>query len=326
MRIRFLACAMTVLASIGSPGAGAQPSPRVPTVGIITPHASADAPPWRVFRARLSELGYVEGRTVQLVFGFADGDLTRMPTLATEMAQRKVDVLVTDGGVVPAAAAQAATSIIPIVAATFGGDPISSGFVRAMARPGGNITGFTTASSELAAKRLELLKEVLPRSSHVGVAWNQAGTDAQAALTMQAAPAFKVSVTPIPLDATTGLMGQIEAAAALGVEALIVMPDGALFHRRSELVASIAAAQLPAMYPEREYVDAGGLMSYGPAIGDNFRGTADYVDKILRGTKVGDLPVQSPSHFEFILNQKQARAQALSWPDKVLNRADEVIE
>ena len=135
-----------------------------------------------------------------------------------------------------------------------------------------------------------------------------------------------LSVTPIPLDATTGLMGQIEAAAALGVEALIVMPDGALFHRRSELVASIAAAQLPAMYPEREYVDAGGLMSYGPVIGDNFRGTADYVDKILRGTKVGDLPVQSPSHFEFILNQKQARAQALSWPDKVLNRADEVIE
>jgi putative tryptophan/tyrosine transport system substrate-binding protein len=326
MRSSLLAFVMAVLASIGSPGASAQPSPSVPILGIITPHASPDAPPWRVFRAQLAKLGYVEGRTIHLVFGFADGDLTRMPALAKEMAMRKVNVLVTDGGVVSASAAQAATSTIPIVAATFGGDPVASGFVQTMARPGGNITGFSTASSELAAKRLELVKEVMPYASHVGVAWNRAGTDAQAKLMMQAAPAFTLKVTPVPLDITSDLKGQIEAAAALGIEVLIVMPDGALFHRRSELISSIAGARLAAMYPEREYVDAGGLMSYGPPIMDNFRGTADYVDKILRGVKVADLPVQAPSRFEFILNQKVARAQALSWPEGLLNRADEVIE
>jgi putative ABC transport system substrate-binding protein len=241
------------------------------------------------------------------------------------MIQRRVTVLVTDGGPNPARAARQITSTIPIIGATLGGDPVGDGLVASNARPGGNVTGFTTAATDVAAKRLEYMKAGIPGLKHVGVLWNRGNAPAPAELTARAAEVLGVRATLIGLDLSSDLDAQITAAAR-AVDGLVLVPDGALFHRRRDVVAAVTRYAIPAIYPEREYVEAGGLMSYGPIIADNFRGAADYVDKVLRGAKVEELPVQDPARLELIVNLRVARALALMITDVVLTRADEVIE
>ena len=311
----------------GLPQLGAaQDRAQRPVIGIITPHASADVPVLKAFRERLGQLGLVDGTTVEIIYGFADGDLGRMPDLAAAIARKGVAVLVTDGGVVPAGAAKRATSAIPIVAATMGGDPVAEGLVASYSHPGGNLTGFTTAASDIAGKRIEYVKALVPALDHVAVAWNAASSSVPAEVAVQAATALGVAVTRVALDPTRDLGIQIDSAAARHPKALVVLPDGALFHRRADLVASIARAGLPALYPEREYVKVGGLMSYGPVIEENFRGAAEYVAKLLRGTPISELPVQNPSRFEFVVSQPAARAHGIKIAEILLARADEVIE
>jgi putative ABC transport system substrate-binding protein len=281
---------------------------------------------WDAFRERLRELGYVEGQTVTLETRWADGQVDRLPGLAAELVRLKVDVIVTAGS--PAAlAAKKATTSVPIVMAT-GGDPVGLGLVASLARPGGNVTGLTTLSRELSGKRLDVLRESLPRGTRVGMIWHRtSGIDALTRReTEEAAQALGVPFKAHAVDGPGDFERAFDAIVADRCGAVMVATSAMFLGHRRQLADLALKRRLPTIFAFREYAEAGGLMSYGPGYTELFQRAAGYVDRILKGARPADLPVEQPTKFELIINLKTVKALGLTIPPPVLARADELIE
>ncbi len=272
-------------------------------------------------------LGYVEGKNIFIEYRYAEGKLDRLPDLAAELVRLKVDVIVIAGGTPPLLAAKNATRTIPIVFAA-GADPVGSGFVTSLARPGGNITGLSLVAPELSGKRLELLKETVPKVSRVAVLLNPTGAaiGALSAETQVAAGSLGVQLQLLEARSPDELDPAFSAMMRERASALVVTQDAMFIDNLTRIVSLAAKSRLPAIYPNSEYVDAGGLMSYGTIINDLYRRAATYVDKILKGRKPADLPVEQPTKFEFIVNLETAKQIGLTIPPNVLARADRVIK
>ncbi len=277
------------------------------------------------FRQGLRDLGYVEGQNITIEFREAGGRPERLPDLAAELLRLKVDVLVARGTQAILAAKQA-TSTIPIVMAA-SSDPVGTGLVASLARPGGNITGLSFISPELSGKRLELLKEVHPGASRVAVLWNPADPPRALELRETEAAARMLGVTLLSWEVRgpDDLEGAFVAMARRRAGAVITFADPITTAHRKRIVDLVAKHRLPGMYGTRAFVEAGGLMSYGANLPDLFRRSAAYVDKILKGTKPADLPVEQPTRFELVINLKTAKALGLTIPQSILIRAEEVI-
>ena len=307
----------------------AQPAGKVPRIGFLVASSASDSAYARLieaFRQGLRDLGYVEGRNIVIEYRYADEKYERLPTLAAELVRLKVDVIVSHGTPGPLAAKQA-TSTIPIVM-TSAGNPVGSGLVSSLARPGGNITGLSLMVPELGGKRLQLLKEILPGLSRVAVLWNAANPYASlVAREMEAtAKTLGVQLQSLVVRGSDDFEGALAAATTGRAGALTAVEDPLTITKRKQIVDFAAKSRLPAIYGVKEFVDAGGLMSYGVHLADLYRRAAAYVDKILKGAKPADLPVQQPTKFEFVINLKTARALGLEIPPGLLAIADEVIE
>jgi putative ABC transport system substrate-binding protein len=320
---------VTLLFSIlGTPlTADAQQAQPIPRLGFLA-SASADGTKSMLaaLQQGLREWGYVEGKNILIESRYAAGDFARLPDLAGELVRLHVDVLVTEGA--PAAhAAQQRTTTIPIVIGN-AGDPVGLGLVASLARPGGNITGLSQMSPELIGKRLELLKEMVPSASRVAVLLNPANPTSPLQLQgLQAtAPALGVTLLPFEAKAANEIDHAFTAMHQERVEALIVVGDAMLGTHQRRIIELAAQARLPATYNLREFVDAGGLMSYGTHFEDLYRRAATYVDKILKGTKPADLPVEQPTKFALIINLKTAQALGIMMPPSLLLLADEVLQ
>jgi ABC-type uncharacterized transport system substrate-binding protein len=295
---------------------------RVGLLSIRSAPALVHEPLWSTLR----NFGYVEGRNLTVERRFAAGDLTRLPSLADELVRLGVDVIVTE--TTPAAlAAKRATTVIPIVMAT-GGDAVGSGLVMSLARPGGNVTGMSFVATELGDKRVQILKELVPHATQMAFLGNSAiPTDRLAFEQMKVAgQTIGVTVEFVNAPTSNDLESAFAEMARMRLDAVSVSA-GAAYTEHGPLIASLAARhRLPASFLRREYVDVGGLVSYGPSFGDLFRRTASYVGKILKGAKPADLPVEQPTKFELVINLKTAQALGLEVPPTLLARADEVIE
>jgi putative tryptophan/tyrosine transport system substrate-binding protein len=324
-KIRVLTLCAMLFALCSS--AGAQQPAKVPRIGYLSVSSpSAMSTRIEAFRQGLRELRYVEGKNIVIEWRSAEGKRDRLPSLAAELVRLKVDIIVTAGP--PATrSAKEATVTIPIVMAQ-DGDPVASGFVASLARPGGNITGLSNLAPELSGKRLELLKEIVPRLSRVAVLGNSTNpTNAQVLKqTELAAGTFGVKLQYLDVLDPKDIETAFRAASKGRADAvLMTVSGGVVLSQRTQVVELAAKSRLPAMYIIREYVEAGGLMSYGASITDLDRRAATYVDKILKGTKPADLPVEQPKKFEFIVNLKAAKQIGLTIPPNVLVRADKVI-
>jgi putative ABC transport system substrate-binding protein len=298
---------------------------KVSRIGYLAA-SSRDEPFVDAFRQGLRELGYIEGQNIVIEYRFADGKFDRLPELTAELLQLKVDVIVTAGGNATQVA-QKATSTIPIVGAA-SPDPVRTGLVASLARPGGNVTDLSVQSPELSGKRLELLKEAVPDASRVAVLFNPTNiSSAERWKEMEvAARSLGVKLQPIEVRGSEDLEKAFKAATKERARALIVARDFVIETLRGRIVDFAAKNKLPAMYEQGNFVEAGGLMSYGPSFPDLFRRAATYVDKILKGAKPGDLPVEQPTKFELIINLKTAKQIGLTIPPNVLARADRVIK
>jgi putative ABC transport system substrate-binding protein len=278
------------------------------------------------FRQGMRELGYVEGRNLAIEWRSAEGKGERLPELAAQLVQLKVDVIVTAG--TPAtSAAQKATGTIPIVIAA-ATDPVGSGFVKSLSHPGANITGLSSLSLDISPKNLEIMLSIVPKLSHVALLMNPANSSHVAVLKSTQAAAQKLNIKVLPVEARTA--PEIERAfSAMTREhagAVIVAIDSFFIQQGGQIAALAAKNRLPSMGGSREYVEAGGLMSYGQNLGDNSRRAATYVDKILKGARPGDLPVEQPETFELFVSRKAAKALGITIPESILVRADRVIE
>jgi putative ABC transport system substrate-binding protein len=309
--------------------AEAQPAGKVPRVGFLAASSASDAANARwieAFRQGLRDLGYVEGRNIVIEYRYAGEKYERLPALAAELVRLKVDVIVSHGTPGPLAAKHA-TSVIPIVM-TSAGDPVASGLVSSLARPGGNVTGMSLMVPELGGKRLHLLKEIIPGISRVAVLWNATNPyNSLVVREMEAtATTLGVQLQSLVVRGPDDFEGALAAAATGRAAALTAVEDPLTNTKRIQIVDFAAKSRLPAIYGIKEFVDAGGLMSYGVHFADSYRRAAAYVDKILKGAKPADLPVQQPTKFEFAINLKTAKALGLTIPPSLLQRADQVIE
>jgi putative ABC transport system substrate-binding protein len=301
----------------------------MPVIGFLDPRSPETiAGRLRAFRQGLKEAGYVEGENVAIEYRWADGEFDRLPALAADLVRRQVAVIATTGGPAPALAAKAATATIPIVFAV-PEDPVKLGLVASLARPGGNLTGVNFFITELAAKRLELLRELVPRAARVAVLVNPASTVTAAATLREVEPAARAMGLQIQVArADTGR--EIDAVFATFVrerpDALFVSGDAFYTSRRVQLAISAARLALPATYAQREYSEAGGLMSYGSNVTDAFRQVGVYAGRILKGGKPADMPVVQSPRFELVINLQTARTLGLDVPLSLQQRADEVIE
>jgi putative tryptophan/tyrosine transport system substrate-binding protein len=308
--------------------ARAQEGGRKYTIGIFSAgNEQAVNPAFNAaFFGALRELGWVEGKNVAVEYRYAENRPERLPELAADLVQRKVDVIAAAGTLAPLAAKRATTTI-PIVM-TAAGDPLGSGLVASLARPGGNVTGVSLMAPDLGAKRLELLREVLPRLSRVAVLWN--ADNPYSLLVFKQTEAggrtLEVEVRSLEVRGPDDFDSAFEAARALHPDALITVEDPLTATHKTPIAEFTDRQQLPSLHGIREFVAAGGLMSYGANLADLFRRSAYYVDKILRGAKPADLPVQQPTKFEMVINLKTAKALGLELPASILARADELIE
>jgi putative ABC transport system substrate-binding protein len=303
-----------------------QPPAKLPTIGFLGAATPAVANQWvAAFERRLRELGWIEARTIAIEYRWAEGNGDRYAEIAAEFVGLKVDAIVT-WGAAPVLAAKQATALIPII---FAGqtDPVGAGMVASLARPGGNVTGLSLQQTDTTDKRLELLREAVPKLGRLAIMANAGGPGAVLEMRKVQATARAVG-----LEATTFVIRQVEEIAPAiealksRADALYVATDPLIFTHRIQINTLALGARLPTIYGSREYVDAGGLMSYGPNWTDIFRRAADYVDKILRGTKPGSIPVEQPTKFDLIVNLKTAKALGLELSPALLARADEVIE
>jgi len=305
---------------------GAQQPAKVPRIGYLTGVSlTADSPRVEGFRQGLRELGYVEGKTITIEYRYADGKFDRLPALAAELVRLKVDVIVS-AGATNTRAAKEVTTTIPIIMAQ-DPDPVGNGFVASLARPGGNITGLSSLTADLSGKRLELLKEILPKLARLAVLGTSAspGMAQQLRETELAAGAFGIPFQFFDILAPKDIDAEFRAAIKWRADAVLVLRGPVLTSQRTQVVELAVKNRLPATYPETEYVEAGGLMSYGVSNIDLFRRAATYVDKILKGANPADLPVEQPIKFELIINLKAAKQIGLTIPPNVLARADKVI-
>ena len=298
--------------------------PRIAYVGYGAP--GSDPAEVAGLQQGLRALGYIENQNIVIEYRYAGGSPGRLPPLISELTHLKVNLILTQGTAVTAAA-QHETETTPIVSVS--GDPVSSGFVKSLARPGGNITGLSFALAEdFGGKWLELVRETVPRASRVGIIWNPTNLSGAAAVKeMEAlAPGLGLRLSMQPIRSTSDLGSAFAAATRVKVAAIIVMTDPLVSGQPANIVRLAAANRMPTIYGLREFVDAGGLMSYGPNLADLWRRAATYVDKILKGAKPADLPVEQPTKFELVINLKTAKALGLTIPPSLLVRADEVIE
>ena len=328
-RRRFLTGVAIALAPIGAAAAAqeykAQQAAKVARIGYLTINLAANPHLPEAFRQGLRDLGYVEGRNVVIEYRDAGGKVEPLPALAAELVALKVDVIVAPSMVATLAARQA-TRTLPIVSVA-----VTSGLVTSLARPGGNVTGLSFLAPELVGKCLEQLTQAVPGVTRVAVLWHPGGQGERtekdmlkeaevAARALGLRPQFVEARGPADLDRAFADMTKARAAA------LIVLPSNIFISERNHLVDLAAKNRLPAVYPWKEFVDAGGLMAYGTNVADLFRRAAYFVDKILKGAKPADLPVEQPTKFELVINLKTAKALGLTIPPSVLGRADEVIQ
>jgi putative ABC transport system substrate-binding protein len=310
---------------VTAPRSAAQQARKVPRIGWLGGPTRESAEPFlQAFQRGLKDFGWVEGRNLVIEWRFADGHAERLPTLAAELVRLGVDLIVVPS-TPTALAAKHATTTIPLVTVG-GGDPVGLGLVASLARPGGNVTGLTSVvGAEIAGKQLTLLKEIAPKASTLAVLWNPAtrGNALALAETKIAARGQELQV----LEARTAddLPGAFASMSAKPPGALLVLGDVLFLTHRSMLTHLAARSRVPAMYVSREYVEAGGLMSYGPVLSELFRRAAAYVDKILKGAKAGDLPVERPTKFELVISRKAAAELGVKIPESLLLRADDVI-
>ena len=307
--------------------AQAQQPTKVPRIGYLTTVSlSAISARIEAFRQGLRELGYMEGKNIVIERRFAEGKLDRLPELAAELVHLKVDIIVTTGPS-PTRAAKQATSMIPIVMAQ-DSDPVGNGFVASLARPGGNITGLSTLAPELTGKRLELLKEIVPKLSSVAVLGTSTnpGNAQQLREVELAAGALKVKLQHLDVLDPKDIETAFRAASKGRADAVLVLASPVFVNKRTEIVELAVKSRIPAIYHRPDFVEDGGLMTYGVNFTDLDRRAATYVDKILKGAKPADLPVEQPKKFEFIINLKAAKQIELTIPPNVLARADKVIK
>jgi putative ABC transport system substrate-binding protein len=325
---RAFACSLAALGVslvVGLPSNARADQPPAPRrIGVLLGGFSPESKEAQQFRRGLLDAGYAEGRDVAIEWRSASGDYARVPELVADLVQRKVEVIVVTG-TVAAQAAKRATSTIPIVMAVVA-DPVGSGLVASLAQPGENITGLSLMSTELSAKRLQLLKEAIPRLTRVAVLWDpdtpphtNAVHDLKAA-----APSLSIELNFVSARTPEEIGPAFSAISRAHSQALYVIESPFFFAHRATLLKLASKARLP-VYGERHFADAGGLMSYGPNYGDLFSRSAGYVDKILKGAKPGDLPIQQPTKFELVINLKAAQALGLAIPESILLQADEVI-
>jgi putative ABC transport system substrate-binding protein len=305
--------------------ANAQPA-KVPRIGVLHPGTSATSSQLAAaFTQGLRELRYVEGQNIVVERRFGNARTERISEFAAELVRLKVDVIVTSTDVAIAAVKQQ-TRTIPIVMAN-STDPVGTGFVARLERPGGNITGLTGISPELNAKRLELLKEAVPGLSRVAIMWNP---DVRGAVldykeTENAARSLRLQLQSVEVSHADDFDPAFSALTSGRAEVLIVVGSAFTFANRSHIASLAVKHRLPSMFGTREFADGGGLMAYGPSLADAWRRAATYVDKILKGSKPGELPIEQPTRFELIINLKTAKAIGLTIPQSLLQRADEVI-
>jgi putative ABC transport system substrate-binding protein len=325
---RAFIAAVTGALLAASSAAEAQPAGKVVRIGLLDYAASdpASAARWKAFRDQLRWLGYVEGQNVVFESRWGDGQVGRLPSLAAELVDAKVDILVTAGSEAALAAKQA-TNSIPIVTAT-GGDPVESGLVAGLAQPGGNVTGVISLMSQLVGKRLELLKQLIPRASRIAILRDP--DNHSSALNLRdaesAAKSVGVVVQGVSVRGPKDLDAAFLAMKRARTDAVILAENTRFIADRRRIADLALMHRLPMMVAAKEYAEAGGLISYGTDYPDLFRRAATYVDKILKGAKPGDLPVEQPTTFELVINLKTAKGLGLTIPPSLLQRADQVIE
>ena len=305
----------------------AQQSAKIPRIGVLLPGTpNLFASRTKAFLDGLKEFGHVEGKTIEIEWKWGQDRIETLSERAAELVRNNVELIVT-GGTAAAKALKAETRAIPIVMAIVG-DPVASGLADSLARPGGNATGFSIVSPELGAKRLQLLKEIEPRVSAVAVLLNIKNPISQVELEemQRAAQTMGLQLHPFEVSTEDGLEDAFARMRNASVQALIVLTDPILFSQRKRTVEFANRNRLPAMYFFQGFAEDGGLMSYGPSDADLYRRAAGYVDRILKGTKPGDLPIEQPTKFELYINLKAARLLGLTIPESVLARADKVIE
>ncbi len=327
MNGKIIICLLTTALLSTVPFVEAQQPKKVPRIGFLTTVSpSALSARTEAFRRGLRELGYVEGKNIVIEWRYAEGKLDRLSELAAELVRLKVDVIVS-AGPPPTRSAKEATSTIPIVMG-FDHDPVGSGFVASLARPGGNITGLSTLASELSGKQLELLKEIVPKLSRVAVIGSSTSSGYAQALreTEIAAGALKVKLQYRDLLGPKDVEPAFQEASKGRADAVLALSSVVLDSYRTKVVELAVKNRLPAIYDRSDFVEAGGLMSYGTSFTDLFRRAATYVDKILKGAKPADLPVEQPIKFELVINLKAAKQIGLTIPPNVLARADKVIK
>jgi len=326
-RTVFITVPIIALAIPVTPPPEAQQATKITAIGYLSfPSLSANTARIEAFRQGLRELGYVEGKNIVIEWRSADGKPDRLPALAAELVRLKVAVIVTGGGA-PTRRAKDATSTIPIVM-TNDPDPVGDGFVASLARPGGNITGLSTFAPELSGKRLEILREVVPKLSRVAVLGSSTATGyAQTLREIEpVAKAFKMQLQIIDVLHAKDMEAAFRAASEGRAQGVLTLNSGILGSQRAQIAELAIKERLPVMYHQNDFVEAGGLMVYGVNVPDLSRRAATYVDKILKGAKPGDIPVEQPTKFELVINLKTAKALGLSIPQPLLLRADRIIE
>ncbi len=309
----------------------AQQPKKVLRIGYLAAaDAASDSTRSEGIRLALRERGYIEGQNIAIEYRYTEGKPDRLPELAAELVRLKVDLIVVAGGILPIRAAKNATKTIPIVMTGGGDDPVEAGLVESLARPGGNVTGLTNLGRELIGKRLELFKETVAKLARVAVLYDPAilgnAREVKEALPV-AARALKLTVRSWEVRAADDFERVFAALSKQRPDGLYVLGGGSRMHINQKRIAGLAIkSRLPSMYFTREFVNAGGLMSYGADLADIYRRVAYYVDKILKGAKPGDLPVEQPTKFELVINLKTAKQIGLTIPPNVLARADRVIK
>jgi putative ABC transport system substrate-binding protein len=329
MKKKVIGLAVGALLFALSVSAQAQQPGKIFRIGFLDPSAAAgSAVLVEAFRQELSKLGWIEGKNITIEYRFAEGQPKRLPELAVDLVRLKVDVIV-GTSTAPALAAKKATSTIPIVM-TRAADPVAAGLIASLARPGGNVTGLSGLGVELNTKRLEVLKDAVPKLARVGFLWSGAAgvsPDLQMKALRPAAPALKLKLEEIEtqFDAK-GLESAFQTAKQKQVGAIMTMPGPRFFAERKRIVDLAGKHRLPAIYPDKEFVDEGGLMSYGADRADSYRRAAYFVDRILKGAKPTDLPVQQVMKFEFVINLKAAKQIGLTLSPEFLSRANQVLK